>query len=221
MRRCLRSVAVLLQPRASPAVSSQPLRRLRCSAFLSVRPSAPGEDPPPPLPTAPPGSERERALGRALQVVGSRLKSSAEVRKLLTEEEFEEDATAYAVAHLEELRLLDDAAFAATLCRYKWRTAKWGAARVRHALRLRLVPPAVAAVAVEALFGDDGDAGGEAGVEALRVAARRRWALSQGLEFAARERRLAGWVQRRGFDWRVARSLVQQLAAEETARDGD
>ena len=119
------------------------------------------------------------------------------------------------MARLEEVRLLDDYAFARTLARSKWRTSKWGAPRLRMALAARQLPPAATAAALAELFGEGGDAEGEEAEEALLRAARQRWHLSRALAFDARERRLAGWLMRRGHGWRVARDLVATLAQED------
>ena len=92
----------------------------------------------------------------------------------------------FAVSRLLELRLLDDAAFARTLAARKWRTSRWGAPRIAQALAQRRVPPALARAALDDLFGDAGDAGGQDAQEQLLQAARRRWHLSRGLEFEVR-----------------------------------
>ena len=87
--------------------------------------------------------------------------------------------------------MLDDAAFARTLSAHKWRTARWGAPRIAQALAARRVPPALARAALDALFADDGDAGGDDAQQQLLQAARRRWHLSRGLEFQARTQGVA------------------------------
>jgi len=131
--------------------------------------------------------------------------------------------------------MLDDAAFARTLAAHKWRTARWGAPRIAQALALRRVPPALARAAVQELFSEEGDAGGEDAQAQLLASARRRWQLSRNLQFEvrpasfvcfcsydegtdrqrqARERRLVGWLTRRGHGWRVARDVIKALSAE-------
>ncbi len=133
---------------------------------------------------------------------------------------------------------------ARTLARHKWRTAKWGAPRIRMALAQRRLPPADSAAALAELFGDEGDAGGEQAEDALLAASRSRWRLSRGLAFEARasmpwqarcassrarlsgaaqarERRLVGWLSRRGHSWRTARDIVVALSKEDDAQDAD
>ena len=90
------------------------------------------------------------------------------------------------MSRLQELRLLDDAAFARTLAAHKWRTQRWGAPRIAAALAQRCVPPAAARAALDDLFAEDGDAGGDDAQELLLQSARRRWHLSRGLGFEAR-----------------------------------
>ena len=89
------------------------------------------------------------------------------------------------MSRLQELRLLDDAAFARTLAAHKWRTQRWGAPRIAAALAQRRVPPAAARAALDELFAEDGDAGGDDAQELLLQSARRRWHLSRNLHFEA------------------------------------
>ena len=90
------------------------------------------------------------------------------------------------MSRLQELRLLDDFAFARTLAAHKWRTQRWGASRIAAVLAQRRVPPAAASAALDELFAEDGDAGGDDAQEQLLQSARRRWHLSRNLQFEAR-----------------------------------
>jgi hypothetical protein len=91
------------------------------------------------------------------------------------------------VARLEEVRLLDDHAFARTLARSKWRTSKWGAPRLRMALAARQLPPEAITAALEELFDEaDGEGAGAEAEQALLRACRARWYLSRTLPFEAR-----------------------------------
>ncbi len=153
------------------------------------------------------------------------MKTVEEVRLKLQEEEHPPEAVSFALARLQELRVLDDAAFARAFASHKWRASQWGAPRIRQALAQRRVPPPHAEAALAALFGPGGDASDEPGCGAeddrvgrsadlLLNAARKQWRLSRGLAEEARVRRLTGWLSRRGHAWRTVHGIVQTLQAE-------
>jgi SOS response regulatory protein OraA/RecX len=172
----------------------------------------------------------EQALSRAARLLSGRLRSKAELVDKLTGDEqrgFSSAAVAYAAARCEELRLLDDAAFASQLAAHKWRTASWSAGRIRGALRVHKVPQAEAEAALATLFGPGGEActgtgdDEEAGDAALLKAARRQWKLSRGADAQARLRRLQGWLARRGHTWSTVRAVSDALLSEQAAEQAE
>lgn len=164
-----------------------------------------------------------------------RLKTAGEVRKKLLEEKHSPSAAALAVAELQRLRVLDDAAFASVFASHKLRTAHWGRTRLRHALLQRLVPATDADAALSALFDSSDEPGDDDAMQdardvdvlspqerhdALLEAARKQWRSMAGqrqggVSPAARMRRVAGWLARRGHDFRTVDSIVKQLARED------
>jgi regulatory protein len=216
-------LGMLLLPRAwqpPTAVLACALRQRGAVVQLCASSSAAGAGAGPESPVVPSShAAGERAVARALVMLRSRLRSCAEVAARLAEEAHAPPDAAHAVARLAAVRLLDDDALARALARYKWK-AGWARQRVRHHILSRLVPPAAAERALDELFGEGGEADSAAGAEvvALLSLARPRWRSSRNLAFEARERRLVGWLARRGHGWRVVRDVVQQLSAEEAAK---
>jgi regulatory protein len=175
--------------------------------------------------------DKQRALSRAARFVQTRLRTVGEVRLKLLEEEHSAGAAAHAVAELQRLRVLDDAAYARLFASNKLRTAHWGRFRLRQALLQKHVAPDDADAALDHLFAatDEDDEDGEALLadpdvmspaerhDALLDAARRQWRMSARSATAqeTRIRRLSGWLSRRGHDYRTVDVIVRQLVKED------
>lgn len=183
----------------------------------------------------------EGAKAAALRLLGGRPHARKELEAKLAERGHGRAAAAAALDRLGEAGLQSDAEFAEVFARSKWRQARWGPSRIGGELRRRGVAPAHAAAALAGVFGEGGrlevrrfieeeadeaagDAGegsmralgdGEAPVAALLRTARDRWARTAGLDAAARKRRLAGWLQRRGHVWDDVARVVARVEAEE------
>lgn len=154
----------------------------------------------------------QRALGKALQFLGYRSRSQAEVEAKLTEWGVTQGAAGRVLARLRQLRLVDDAAFAAWWVESRGRQAPRG----RRALGLELRRKGLAEDLVrESLAAVDEDA------QALLLAQTRAARLA-GLPRADFERRLAGVLARRGFGGDAMRRAIR-LAWEglQEATDGD
>ena len=152
------------------------------------------------------------------------------MRLKLLEEEHSAGAAAAAIAELQRLRVLDDDAYARLFASNKLRTAHWGRFRLRQALLQKHVTPEDADAALDHVFANDDDDGdGDALLadpdvmspaerhDALLDAARRQWRMSARGTVAqeTRIRRLAGWLSRRGHDYRTVDVIVRQLVKED------
>ena len=145
----------------------------------------------------------QRALGKALQFLGYRSRSQAEVEAKLAEWGVPQGAAGRVLARLRQLRLVDDAAFAAWWVESRGRQAPRG----RRALGLELRRKGLAEDLVrESLAAVDEDA------QALILAQTRP-------DF---ERRLGGVLARRGFGGDAMRRAIR-LAWEglQGATEGD
>ena len=245
-------IPALLARRLLRGRSSGHGRPLHCTAFpacvsaaptrvvaASPRTTSSGPCPAPPVscrpgerpPTPDSNSLAVLCLPLTCLLLSLRLRTVGEVRLKLLEEEHSAGAAAAAVAELQRLQVLDDAAYARLFASNKLRTAHWGRFRLRQALLQKHVAPEDADAALDHLFAanDDDDGDGDALLadpdvmspaerhDALLDAARRQWRLtSRGtVAHETRIRRLAGWLSRRGHDYRTVDVIVRQLVKED------
>jgi regulatory protein len=117
---------------------------------------------------------------------------------------------------LEEVRLVDDAAFAENYVRYRQRERGLARRALAHELRRKGVDDDTARAALEELDPDDE-------VEAARSLVERKLPSMQRLDPAVRFRRLVGMLARKGYPSSTAVSVVKQALADvaDAAGDGD
>lgn len=171
-----------------------------------------------------------RARERAVRLLGLRDRSRREIESRLRQAGFEAGVITQTVDWLLSLGYLDDGRFARVYAAEKGRGG-WGPRRIRSELAAKgveraIVDEVLAAVETppdEDAQGTDGGADGGSGFgaaeadRALEQTVRRRF----GRQFAAdphgAERRLAGFLARRGYDWdtigRMSRLLKQEAGA--------
>ena len=152
-------------------------------------------------------AEKPVAMGRALNLLGYRARSEAEIRDRLTRFGYVEGTIEGVVLRLQELGYLDDAEFARMKAREKAR--RYGPRRVSVELRNSGVGEALAREVVEEEFA------GRSEVGEARSAAARRY---NGRGSDAEARRVYGFLVRRGYSAevcaQVAREYREPLEAE-------
>jgi regulatory protein len=137
------------------------------------------------------------AKDRALGLLSVRWRSRAELRSRLRRAGFEPDEIDTALEDLEAVGLVDDDRFAAELVRDRAGRRLAGPRAIQAALREKGVPAEAAERAMAEVQGDERD-------RALRLAEARAARLT-GLAPEAAHRRLLGLLQRRGYDFGLAR----------------
>jgi SOS response regulatory protein OraA/RecX len=170
-----------------------------------------------------------RARERAVSLLGLRDRSRRELETRLRQAGFEPEVIARSVEWLLSLGYLDDRRFARAYATEKGRTG-WGPRRIRSELAAKGVERSI----VDEVLGEgetagaedahSGRGGGAAGVGqadgALEQTVRKRF----GREFASdprgAERRLAGFLARRGYDWETIGRMSRLLKLEAGAADG-
>lgn len=156
----------------------------------------------------------QRARSRALRLLSARDRSRGEIESRLQALGFDPGVIADTVTWLEGLDYLDDGRFATSYAAERLR-AGWGERRVRAELRRKGVDRILVERALEA-EGVNAQAAIE-GADALLAAVRRRFGTQFATDPATAERRLAGFLVRRGYDWeaigRVARALRTEAGA--------
>ncbi len=154
--------------------------------------------------------EPYRALSRALHLLAARDRSRREVERRLKEIGFDEEVIAETTAWLEGLGYLDDARFAQHYAAEKLRMG-WGPRRISAELARKGVERGLVDDALDA-EGDNAQAALE-GNEALLGLLRRRFGAQFAADADAAERRLAGYLTRRGYDWETVARMARELRA--------
>jgi len=148
-------------------------------------------------------------LTQAIALLARREHSRAELARKLRRRLDEGQDPAEVEAALDELErrgLLSEARFASSLVRT--RSPRVGDARLRHELRTRGVPAAVAAAALDTLSTTEG---GSETARARAVWSRRFGAAPRSVEERARQAR---FLQARGFSAEVIRTVLRGLPGE-------
>jgi regulatory protein len=143
--------------------------------------------------------EKPVAMGRALNLLGYRARSEAEIRDRLTRFGYIEGTIEGVVLRLQELGYLDDAEFARMKAREKAR--RYGPRRVSVELRNSGVGEALAREVVEEEFA------GRSEVGEARSAAARRYNRSGS---DAEARRVYGFLVRRGYSAEVCAQVARE-----------
>ena len=146
----------------------------------------------------------DAAHAAALRLLTTRARTRAELARRLEERGFAAAAVAEAVARLERVGLVDDAALSADVA--ESRAARGlDAPAIALELRDRGVDPAVAERAAQAAVPD------ELRAERCRQVAESRLAQLGDLPPAARLRRLATYLARRGYPAELAEAVSREL----------
>jgi regulatory protein len=146
------------------------------------------------------GDEYDRAYQSALHFLGARPRSSAEVQRNLQEKEYGEDAIAAAIARLLEQGYLNDEEFARYWLENRSRFRPRSAKAIRYELRQKGVERDDIEAALEGM--DEDAAAWDAAGSKLD-----RWRDLPEDEF---ERKLSGFLARRGFGFDTVRRTVQR-----------
>ena len=144
--------------------------------------------------------ERPIAMGRALNLLGYRARSEAELRERLQRYGYIEETIEGVVLRLEELGYVDDAEFSREKAHEKAR--RYGPRRVSVELKKSGVGEALAREAVEEEFA------GRSEVEEARAAAARRY---NGRGSDAEARRVYGFLVRRGYSAEVCSQVAREF----------
>jgi regulatory protein len=151
-----------------------------------------------------------RARERALALLALRDRSRREIETRLETAGFEREVIAATVAWLQGLEYVDDARFAAHFTAEKAKSG-WGPARIKAELLRKGVDRRV----VEEELGSEADSNMAAeGLETVTALARRRFGRQFNENPATAERRLAGFLARRGYDWDTIRAVTRVLSLE-------
>lgn len=151
--------------------------------------------------------EAERATEAGLQFLSYRPRSRQEVRSRLRRRGFSDGAVAAALEKLEGWRYLDDTAFARFWVENREEHQPRGRRLLESELRAKGIETEVAKQAVDEAGGDE--------LPAALALARKRAAALRGLDDATQRRRLASFLQRRGYGWDVVRPVLDAVLGDD------
>lgn len=153
-----------------------------------------------------------RARARALRLLGLRDRSRRDTAARLRLAGFEPAVVGETLEWLAGFGYLDDRRFAGAYVAEKQRGG-WGARRIRAELAAKGVERSIVDEVLAALE-EIGSAGSGEGDSALEITVRKRFAGQFAADPPAAERRLAGFLARRGYDWEAIGRMIRMLRTE-------
>lgn len=161
--------------------------------------------------------EPYRARSRALHLLALRDRSRRELETRLRDLGFSHQVVADTATWLGALGYLDDRRFAERYAAEKLR-AGWGSRRISSELLRKGIERAQIEQALD-VERDNAQAALE-GSEALRTLVHRRFARQFATDADAAERRLMGYLARRGYDWETSARVARELRSEVDSQGG-
>lgn len=162
--------------------------------------------------------ERTAARARALRYLEARERSRFEVEQRLRRYGYDEALVSDTLRWLEGLGYVDDRRFAEWFARAREGSA-WGPRRLREELRRKGVPRTVVEETVGA-FDLTGEAE-ERTIAELVALVERRFGRELATDRERAERRITGFLGRRGHDWDTIRSVLARAAPADESVDAD
>ena len=159
--------------------------------------------------------EVKRAYAAAINLLGYRARSQAEVEQRLQQREFSAGAIAQTIERLQNEGHLDDASFGQLWIESRQRSSPRGTRALRYELRQKGIDPTVIDAVIDNTEIDETAAAWAAIAPKLD-----RW---RGLERFPFQQKVGGFLARRGFGHDAVRAVVdrawQQLRAEQTKEE--
>jgi len=146
--------------------------------------------------------ERTRARNAAYRLLTYRPRSHAELEQKLRERQFNEAVIEFVLADLERLGYVNDRQFAGQWAAGRLRLRGFGRRRIEQELRRKGISHEVIREAInEAVPAEDER-------EAAVKAAEKKLRTMQSVGSDVRRRRLAGFLERKGFSSEITRSII-------------
>lgn len=147
-----------------------------------------------------------KARSQALRLIKFRPRSEAELKKRLQLKGFGPSIIEPLLAELKRIMLIDDATFSRYLVTGKMLSKPMGKRGLLRTLTAKGVDPCVGVRAVEQAWKESDE------LTVARCLARGRMSHLEGLSSEARERRLFGFLSRRGFSSDVVYKVVREFS---------
>ncbi|XP_010523596.1 PREDICTED: uncharacterized protein LOC104801913 isoform X2 [Tarenaya hassleriana] len=173
--------------------------------------------------------DRKTALdaeNMAIQLLGLRAYSAAELKKKLIGKRFPPEIVDGVIKDFHYRGLINDGLYAESFSRSRWSSSAWGPRRIKQALYKKGVSNADTDAAIKQVFEDgEDDRGGGGGNEELKhglskkameqlyVQASKQWLRGRDAPTETRKGRLVRWLQYRGFNWGVIGFILKRLSS--------
>ncbi len=154
------------------------------------------------------GEVKQECFDTALRLLTLRLHSVAQVRRKLARKQWGEDVIEATIEELVRLGYLDDERFARTQAMAALHHKQHGPRRAMLELLKAGVNRDAASRAIEDVYGSTDN------IAVARELARKRSDRLRKLEPTVARRRLAGLLQRRGFEYGTIREIIEQMLGE-------
>ena len=154
-----------------------------------------------------------RARERALRLLGLRDRSRKEIETRLRQAGFDAGVVGATVEWLARLGYLDDGRFARVYAAEKQRSG-WGPRRVRAELAAKGVERSIVEETMASAGEEEFEEGAAEGESALEHTVRKRFGRQFASDPVTAERRLAGFLTRRGYGWETINRMVRMLRSE-------
>ena len=148
----------------------------------------------------------DKALHAALRFLEARPRSTSEIRERLRRKDFAGETIEAAIERLAALGMIDDAAFARAWVENRQASRPRGVGALRDELRRKGIDRALA----EAVLSDEALIGGE-DQHALSIARGALHKYANAPDRAAFQRRMGGYLQRRGFGFDTIGPILDTL----------
>jgi regulatory protein len=149
--------------------------------------------------------ELKRAKNTAYRYLTIRPRSRKELANKLQDKEFSDDIIAAVSEHLTRLGYLDDIKFAAQWAASRIRGRGFGRRRIEQELRIKGISSDIIKATITTLFEEAPEA------ETARKEAEKKLKTLTRFEPEVRRRRLAGFLERKGFSSEIIRAILRKI----------
>jgi regulatory protein len=160
--------------------------------------------------------QANRAIQAAMRAIESRPRSIREIHERLKRKGFEPDLIDHAITRLQDLRLLDDQAFARYWIEGRQHSQSRGPAALRDELRRKGVDASIIETALQ-----DDELVGDIPAQAEKLARQVLYRYRDAADFQSFARRMGNTLQRRGYSFATIRPIIAQLWRECHDTTGD
>jgi regulatory protein len=145
-----------------------------------------------------------RAKNTAYRYLSIRPRSRSEILRKLTDKEFPGEIIGRVMLHLERLGYVNDREFAGQWARSRTRLRGFGRRRIEQELRAKGISSDIIRETVAHLFEDSSE------IDIARKEAEKKLKTLVRFEPEVRRRRLAGFLERKGFSSDIIRAIVRE-----------